>query len=144
MNKRVHVMLEYLSNEDWDWIDMYANPDKITMSCQKIKNKVATRDGIFYHHWGDDHYSIKIEGIVGYSGMAGIQKIEQMYMKTGKLSNDTIKPQFVKPQIVTAYIEDRIYDCRFDSFAYRANADRTIIDYNMLLSVTKEHKLEEA
>ena len=64
---------------------MYINPDRLSISHQKVKGKAYTRGGIFYHHWGDDHPVLTLSGTTGFSGMKGIQTLEEIYHASGTL-----------------------------------------------------------
>lgn len=72
-------------SEYMESIEMYINPNKISVSQNKVKGKTYTRGGIFYHHWGDDHPTMSIAGVVGYSGMKGIEQLEKIYNYSGSL-----------------------------------------------------------
>lgn len=72
-------------SEYMESIEMYINPNKIIVSQNKVKGKTYTRGGIFYHHWGDDNPTMSISGVVGYSGMKGIEQLEKIYNYSGSL-----------------------------------------------------------
>jgi hypothetical protein len=70
---------------EWESISMYINPESLNISTQKIKSKQVTRGGIYYHHYGDDHWNISINGTTGLSGMKGIEVLERIYHHSGTL-----------------------------------------------------------
>lgn len=70
---------------EWQSITLYINPERLEMQTQKIKGKMVTRKGIFYHHWGDDHWTMNLSGTTGLSGMEGIRQLETAYLASGKL-----------------------------------------------------------
>lgn len=69
----------------WKSIELYINPERLSMGTQKVKSKQIARGGIFYHHWGDDHYSMQLSGTTGLSGMEGIEQLEEIYHASGTL-----------------------------------------------------------
>lgn len=69
----------------WKSIELYINPERLSMSNQKIKGKQIARGGIYYHHWGDDHYQLQLTGTTGLSGMQGIEQLEELYHASGTL-----------------------------------------------------------
>lgn len=77
----------YVSNGKVSWksVELYINPERLSMSTQKIKGKQVGRGGIYYHHWGDDHYSLQLSGTTGLSGMKGIEQLEDIYHASGSL-----------------------------------------------------------
>lgn len=85
--ERIPMVIEYLEQPGGERISttMYINPSRINMSTQKVTSKVITRGGIFYHHWGDDHWQMQLSGTVGFAGMEGIKKLEQIYNMSGVL-----------------------------------------------------------
>ena len=66
-------------------ITMYINPERLTISNNKIIGKQITRGGIFYHHYGADHSIMSLTGSTGLSGMAGIKQLEEIYYASGTL-----------------------------------------------------------
>lgn len=83
---RIPMVIEYLQEAgNRISVPMYINPQRLNMSNQKIKSKAVTRGGIFYHHWGDDHWQMQLSGTVGDAGMEGIKKLETIYHLSGVL-----------------------------------------------------------
>lgn len=66
-------------------VTMYINPERLTISNNKIIGKQITRGGIFYHHYGADHSMMSLTGSTGLSGMAGIKQLEEIYYASGTL-----------------------------------------------------------
>ena len=66
-------------------ITLYINPERMSISNQKIIAKATTREGIFYHHWGDGDATMTLTGTTGLSGMAGIKQLEEIYHASGTL-----------------------------------------------------------
>lgn len=86
MKERKPIVFEYRQTPDtWISVPMYINPDRLSISHQKVKGKAYTRGGIFYHHWGDDHPVLTLSGTTGFSGMKGIQVLEDIYHASGTL-----------------------------------------------------------
>lgn len=86
MKQRRPMVFEYMKSPGkWVSITMYINPDRLTMTHQKVKGKAYTRGGIFYHHWGDDHPVMSLSGTTGLSGMKGIETLEEIYHASGTL-----------------------------------------------------------
>lgn len=69
----------------WKSVELYINPERISIGTAKIKSKHVTRGGIVYHHWGDDHGSLSLAGTTGLAGMKGIQQLEEIYHASGTL-----------------------------------------------------------
>jgi hypothetical protein len=93
--KREPMVIEYYKGLEYgangnaepitDTVEMYINPQRMHIQKQKIKGKKVTRGGIFYHHYGDDHPTLQIEGNVGLSGMKGIEQLDKIYKNSGTL-----------------------------------------------------------
>lgn len=90
--QRRPMVFEYVKSLDqstkepiWESITMYINPEQMTISTQKIKAKQITRGGIYYHHWGDDHWAVSLSGTTGLAGMKGIEVLERVYHNSGTL-----------------------------------------------------------
>ena len=66
-------------------VTLYINPERLSISNQKIIAKATTREGIFYHHWGDGDAVMSLSGTTGLSGMAGIKQLEEIYFASGTL-----------------------------------------------------------
>lgn len=69
----------------WATTTLYINPQRLSMQTQKLKSKAITRGGIFYHHWGDDHWTMSLSGTTGLAGMKGILRLEEAYKASGML-----------------------------------------------------------
>ena len=97
--ERIPMVIEYYQDKDTKIsVQMYINPSRLSMANQKIKSKAITRGGIFYHHWGSDHWQMQLSGTVGDAGMEGIKKIEQIYDLSGvllKYGDSTSGPVYV-------------------------------------------------
>ncbi|AEO93444.1 gp184 [Bacillus phage G] len=86
LKERTPMVIEYKQTPDeWKSFTMYINPDRLSITNQKVKGKAYTRGGIFYHHWGDDNPILTLSGTTGFSGMKGIQTLEQIYHASGTL-----------------------------------------------------------
>jgi hypothetical protein len=90
--QRVPMVIEYFKHKptgpDDNYIEsvpMYINPQKLSISTQKVKGKAYTRGGIVYHHYGDDHFSMQLSGTVGLAGMKGIEVLQDIYHHSGAL-----------------------------------------------------------
>lgn len=94
-------------------VELYINPERMSIGTQKLKSKTITRGGIFYHHYGDDHSSMQIAGTTGLSAMKGIEQLEQVYHASGTL----LRYQRFGP--------DKSY-----TFTDRANTMFDVIDYS--------------
>ena len=89
---RTPMVIEFYSSKDPSTqqcnvktVQLYINPNKLNISTQKVKDKKYTRGGIFYHHWGDDVWSMSLSGVLGYAGMSGIKQLEDIYHASGTL-----------------------------------------------------------
>lgn len=87
LKERTAMVFEYYKTKDAPRvsIEMYINPNKLSIGTQKVISKNYTRGGIFYHHWGDDHAQMSLSGTVGYSSMRGIEALEEVYYASGTL-----------------------------------------------------------
>lgn len=91
LKQKKPVIFEYVKNASngvIEWakpIELYVNPNRISISTQKLKGKQVTRGGIFYNMWGDDHWTMQISGVTGLSGMKGIEQLEEAYHASGTL-----------------------------------------------------------
>jgi hypothetical protein len=83
---KMPMLIEYYQSKGQrSSVELYINPARLTMQNQKIKAKAVTRGGIFYHHWGDDHWAMSISGTTGFSGMKGIEQLENLYAYSGTI-----------------------------------------------------------
>ena len=73
----------------WRSVEMYINPERLSMTNSKIKQKAYTRGGIFYHHWGSDHWTLQLTGYTGLATMDALLEIERLYEVSGKILLDT-------------------------------------------------------
>lgn len=100
--ERIPMVIEYYASPgDRVSVTMYINPNRISVTQQKIKSKAVTRGGIFYNHWGDDNPVMQLGGSVGLSGMSGIKKLEKIYHISGVLlayGEDFTGPVYVDPE----------------------------------------------
>ena len=100
--ERIPMVIEYYSSPgERVSVTMYINPNRISVTQQKIKSKAVTRGGIFYNHWGDDNPVMQLGGSVGLSGMSGIKKLEKIYHISGVLlayGEDFTGPVYVDPE----------------------------------------------
>ena len=86
MKERIPMSIEYyLTPSEKKEVVLYINPNKINMSTQKVKAKVFTRGGIYFHHYGDDVWTLDITGETGLSQMKGIEALEEVYHYSGTL-----------------------------------------------------------
>lgn len=86
LKERIPMAIEYMESPGkWKSINMYINPDKLSITNQKVKGKAYTRGGIFYHHWGDDSPIMTLSGTTGLAGMKGIEVLEDIYHASGTL-----------------------------------------------------------
>jgi hypothetical protein len=121
MKQRKPMVIEYYSKKNADGsvdvesVEMYINPSRLNISTQKLKGKMYTRGGIFYHHWGDDHWQLQLSGYTGFSGMRGIEQLEKIYHHSGALLRYTdLGPEYVhsdtKPSTYEVINMDNIYE----------------------------------
>ena len=100
--ERIPMVIEYYSSPGQKVsVTMYINPNRISVTQQKVKSKAITRGGIFYNHWGDDNPVMQLGGSVGLSGMSGIKKLEKIYHISGVLlayGEDYSGPVYVDPE----------------------------------------------
>ncbi len=86
LKERIPMSIEYyLTPTQRKEIVLYINPNKINISTQKVKAKVFTRGGIYFHHYGDDVWTMDITGETGMSQMKGIEALEEVYHHSGTL-----------------------------------------------------------
>ena len=86
IKERIPMSFEYYETpKKKKEVVMYINPENMTISTSKIKQKVITRGGIYFHHYGDDVWSMKLSGTVGYAQMRGIEALEEIYFHSGAL-----------------------------------------------------------
>jgi len=92
MKQRKPMVIEYYKEKPTsndkkfiESVEMYINPQRLSIQHQKVKGKAYTRGGIFYHHWGDDNPVMTLSGTVGYSMMKGIEQLERIYLNSGTL-----------------------------------------------------------
>jgi len=84
--QRNPMIFEYLAAKNtWVMATFYINPNKFSIQTQKIKGKQVTRGGIYYHHHGDDHWTISLSGTTGFAMMKGIESLEKVYHASGTL-----------------------------------------------------------
>ena len=86
LKERVPMSFEYYKTpEKKAEVVLYINPEKLTISTQKVIGKAFARGGIYYNHYGDDHWTMTLHGTVGWSQMRGIEALEEVYHNSGTL-----------------------------------------------------------
>ena len=86
LKERIPMSIEYyLTPKQKKEVVLYINPEKINVSTTKLKAKVITRGGIYFHHYGDDVWTMDITGVTGMSQMKGIEALEEVYHHSGAL-----------------------------------------------------------
>ena len=105
IKERIPMSFEYYENpKRKKEVVMYINPENMTISTSKVKQKVYTRGGIYFHHYGDDVWSMKISGTVGYAQMRGIEALEEIYFHSGALLKyNNIAVDTVHTNKITSY-----------------------------------------
>ena len=105
LKERVPMEIEYyLTPTQRKSITMYINPENMAIQTSKVKQKVYTRGGIYFHHYGDDVWTLKISGTTGYSQMKGIEALEEVYFHSGALLKyQNISVSTVHTNAVTVY-----------------------------------------
>lgn len=86
LKERVPMSFEYYETpQSKKEVVMYLNPETMSLSTQKVKQKVFTRGGIYFHHYGDDVWMLSMKGTVGYAQMKGIEALAEVYHNSGAL-----------------------------------------------------------
>ena len=86
LKERIPMSFEYYETPTQKKeVTMYINPEKLSVSTTKVKGKAYTRGGIYYNHYGDDHWTLSLHGTVGWSQMRGIEALEEIYHNSGTL-----------------------------------------------------------
>lgn len=60
-------------------IDMYINPQSLTIEEKKIIQKQRTKGGYVIQYWGEELATVKLDGHTGSSGIEGINALRQAY-----------------------------------------------------------------
>lgn len=128
--QRKPMVIEYYKEKGKiESVEMYINPQRLNVSTQKVKSKAYTRGGIFYHHWGDDHWNMQLSGTVGLAGMKGIEQLEKIYHYSGTL----LRYKDAGPTIVSGVQQEYEvinYEDPFAAFDYilANNVDEDIVE----------------
>lgn len=61
------------------FVDMYINPQQMTIAEKKIISKQRTKGGFAIQYWGEELINIKISGNTGSSGVEGINILRKIY-----------------------------------------------------------------
>lgn len=92
MQQRKPMVIEYYKEKPTsadasflESVEMYINPNRLSIQYTKVKQKAYTRGGIFYHHYGDELPVMSFSGVSGLSQMKFIEKLEQIYLNSGAL-----------------------------------------------------------
>lgn len=86
LKERVPMSFEYYKTpEKKAEVVLYINPEKLSISTQKVIGKAFARGGIYYNHYGDDHWTMTLHGTCGWSQMRGIEALEEVYHNSGTL-----------------------------------------------------------
>jgi hypothetical protein len=136
-------------NESITSVEMYINPERLTMQTQKINSKTITRGGIFYHHAGDDHWQMQLSGTVGLSGMKGIEQLEKIYYHSGALLRYTdLGPDSVNSSAMPSTYEQINLEDPFAGLSYILNSNDVGVNNvtyikNLYQKVIAEYKIHK-
>ena len=64
---------------DGTMIEMYVNPQNVTMQANKKITQNRTKGGFVVQYWGDDLVTINLNGTTGSSGIEGIEILYDLY-----------------------------------------------------------------
>lgn len=64
---------------DGTMIEMYVNPQNVTLQANKKINYNRTKGGFVVQYWGDDLLTINLNGTTGSSGIEGIELLYDVY-----------------------------------------------------------------
>ena len=83
LKERIPFSLEYYDTPtSKKEVVMYINPEKMSITTNKVIQKTYTRGGIYFHHYGDDVWTMTLSGTVGYAMMKGIEALEEIHSGT--------------------------------------------------------------
>lgn len=64
---------------DLGFVDMYVNPQSLSISEKKVLSKKRTKGGYIIQYWGEELITLKISGNTGSSGIEGINVLRSVY-----------------------------------------------------------------
>lgn len=91
INRKDRVMTWRLPNGNS--VQMYINPQQLTVDEKKIINATRTKGGFVIQYWGDDLTSITITGHTGSSGVEGINILRNIYHIENRAFDEIAKNQ---------------------------------------------------
>ena len=116
MKERVPMSFEYYKTPtEKAEVVLYINPEKLDISTQKVIGKAYGRGGIYYNHYGDDHWTMSLHGTVGWSQMRGIEALEEIYHNSGTLLKwQNVRADTVHTNKMTAYksVQEKLDDLK--------------------------------
>lgn len=69
---------------DMGYVDMYINPQQMTIQERKIITKRRTKGGYIVQYWGEEFPAVNISGSTGASGIEGINILRDIYRSEQK------------------------------------------------------------
>lgn len=144
MTKRSLIQWEVPHIGGGQTIEMYINPQNMTISSRKEINRVRTKGGYFAQYWGEDFDTIAITGTTGSAAIEGINVLRDIYrseqLALAKIVQQT--PEDKRRQSlmqlaasVIMWYQGQGYRGYFTDMNYTESAENLLIDYTMTFLV---------
>jgi len=146
LTKRSLIQWEVPHVNGGQTIEMYINPQNVTISSRKEINKVRTKGGYFTQYWGEDFDIIAIDGTTGSAAIEGINVLRDIYRseqlalsKIVKQTADDKRRQSLMQlsASVVMWYQGQGYRGYFTDMSYTERADNFLIEYNLQFTVVE-------
>ena len=78
-NRRTLIVWEIPATGSNKFVEMFLNPEQLTINDKKLTQKVRTKGGYILQYWGEDLTQIQISGKAGHNGIEGINVLHDIY-----------------------------------------------------------------
>ena len=146
LTKRSLIQWEVPHIDGGQTIEMYINPENISITSKKEINKVRTKGGYFTQYWGEDFDTIQISGTTGSAAIEGINVLRDIYRSeqlalakiVKQLPDDKRRQSLMQLSAsVVMWYQGQGYRGYFTDMTYSEKAESFLIEYNLNFTVVE-------
>lgn len=146
LTKRSLIQWEVPHINGGQTIEMYINPQNITLTSRKEISRVRTKGGYFAQYWGEDFDTISISGTTGSSAIEGINVLRDIYRseqlalaKIVKQSPDDKRRQSLMQLAasVVMWYQGQGYRGYFTDMTYTESAENFLLEYSLTFTIVE-------